>query len=184
MKINKEFGLTSISDLKVFLLYVLDNLRYPVEEETVLLIAGQNTNDITLDYAQCLAELTDTEHVYSDEFEGVRYYMISDKGRATVAELYDALNKGFREKCRSSIARYLSLKKKEITVKSYIETTEEKRFRVNLEAYDKYGDIMKVSLTVNSMAEALEIKNNYDTRPDGVYKGVLFSATGKMDFLS
>lgn len=184
MKINKEFGLTSFTDLKVFILYVLDNLRYPVEEETVLLIAGQNTNDITLDYSQCLAELAKTEHVLTDEFEGVRYYMISDKGRATVAELYDSLNKGFREKCRSSIARYLSLQKREISIGSKIEETEEKRFSVTLFARDKYGEIMRLSLTVNSMAEALEIKNNYDNRPDGVYKGILFSATGKMDFLA
>jgi len=184
MKNNRERGLTSISDIKVFLLYVLDHLRYPVEEETVVYIAAQNTNVISLDYNQCLSELADTEHVYTDEFEGTRYYMISDKGRATVAALYDALDKSFLDRCTSSIARYLSLKKKEISVKSYIESDEAKRFRVHLEAYDKYGDIMQVSLTVNSMAEALEIKNNYDARPDGVYKGILFSATGKMDFLA
>ena len=53
-----------------------------------------------------------------------------------------------------------------------------------LEAFDKYGDLMRTSITVNSMAEAVEIKNNYDTRPDGVYKGILFSVTGKMDFLA
>ena len=181
---NKEYGFTSISDLKIFLLYVLDHLRYPVEEETVLYIAAENTNVISIDYNQCLAELADTEHVYTDEFEGTRYYMISDKGRATVANLYDALDKSFLDRCTSSIARYLSLKKKELTVKSYIEDAEAKRFRVVLEAFDRYGDIMRTSITVNSMAEAVEIKNNYDARPDGVYKGILFSVTGKMDFLA
>lgn len=184
MKNNRERGFASISDLKVFLLYVLDHLRYPVEEETVLYIAAQNTNVISLDYNQCLTELAATEHVYTDEFEGTRYYMISDKGRATVAALYDALDKAFLDRCTASIARYLSLKKKEISVGSSIEETEEKRFKVTLEARDKYGEILNLSLTVNSMAEAIEIKNNYDARPDGVYKGILFSATGKMDFLA
>ena len=184
MKNNKEHGFTSISDLKVFLLYVLDHLRYPVEEETVLYIAAQNTNVISLDYNQCLAELADTEHVLTDEFEGTRYYMISDKGRATVAALYDALDKSFLDRCTASVARYLSLKKKEITVKSFIEDAEAGRFRVTLEASDKYGHLMRTAITVNSMAEAIEIKNNYDMRPDGVYKGILFSVTGKMDFLA
>lgn len=184
MKNSKEYGFSSISDIKVFLLYVLDHLRYPVEEETVLYIVAQNTNVISLDYSQCLTELAKTEHVYTDEFEGTRYYMISDKGRATVAELYDVLDKSFLERCRASIAKYVSLKKKEITVSSFIEPDGAKRFRVNLEAFDKYGDLMRLSITVNSMAEAVEIKNNYDTRPDGVYKGILFSVTGKMDFLA
>jgi hypothetical protein len=43
---------------------------------------------------------------------------------------------------------------------------------------------MKTSLTVNSKAEAEQIKNNYEQKPDGVYRGVLFSATGRIEYLS
>jgi DNA-binding PadR family transcriptional regulator len=147
-------------------------------------IVEENTGDISLDYDACLTELVDSGHLYYDDLGDEKYYMISDKGRATVAELYDVLDKSFLERCRASIAKYVSLKKKEITVSSFIEPDGAKRFRVNLEAFDKYGDLMRLSITVNSMAEAVEIKNNYDTRPDGVYKGILFSVTGKMDFLA
>ncbi len=184
MKKYKEFGLNTITDLKVFLLFLLDNIRYPIEGSTVLSIIEENTDDISLDYEQCLRELADSEHLLFDEVNGEKYYMISDKGRMVASELYDTLDKEFRERSLRSAIKHISLSKSGASIKAYIEITESKRYRVTMEAYDKYGDIMKTSLTVNSHAEAEQIKKNFETKPDGVYRGVLFSATGKIEYLS
>ena len=184
MKRNKKFGLNTITDLKVFLLFLLDNIRYPVDSDTVMSIVSENTDDITLDYQQCLAELVDSEHLLFDEIEGVRYYMISDKGREIAAELYDNLDAGFRERSLRSAIKHLSLSKSEASIKAYIERTDSGRYRVTLEAFDRYGELMKTSLAVNSLAEAEQIKRNFESKPDGVYRGVLFSATGRIEYLS
>lgn len=184
MKKSKEFTLKTITDLKVFLIYILDNIRYPVEETELIKIVEQNTRELSLEYPQCLAQLADSGHILFDEIDGIKYYMIADKGRETASELYDTLDKGFREKALKSVTRYLSLERIETEMHSHIEMTESKRYRVIMEANDKYGDLMRLSLTVNSMAEAEEIKSNFDNRPDGVYRGILFSATGRMDFLA
>lgn len=184
MRKQKEFGLNSITDLKIFLLFLLDNIRYPIDRTTVMSIIEENTDDISLDYDQCLGELTDSGHLLYDEIDGEKYYMISDKGRSVAADLYDDLDKGFRERSLRSAIKHVSLSKSGASIKAYIEETESKRFRVTLEAYDKYGDVMKTSLTVNSKAEAEQIKNNYEQKPDGVYRGVLFSATGRIEYLS
>ena len=42
---------------------------------------------------------------------------------------------------------------------------------------------MKVSVTVNSREEAETIKRNYESKPEGVYRGVLFSVTGRLDYI-
>ena len=55
---------------------------------------------------------------------------------------------------------------------------------MTLEAHDRFGELMQTSLTVNSLAEAEQIKKNYEAKPDGVYRGILFSATGKIEYLS
>ena len=54
MKKRKEFGLNTITDLKIFLLFLLDNIRYPIERTTVMIIIEENIEDIYLDYDQCL----------------------------------------------------------------------------------------------------------------------------------
>ena len=184
MRKQKDFSLNTITDLKIFLLFLLDNIRYPIDRTTVMSIVEENTDDISLDYDQCLGELTDSGHLLFDEIDGEKYYMISDKGRSVAADLYDDLDKGFREKSLRSAIKHVSLSKSGASIKAYIEETEAKRYRVTLEAYDKYGDVMKTSLTVNSKAEAEQIKNNYEQKPDGVYRGVLFSATGRIEYLS
>jgi hypothetical protein len=53
-----------------------------------------------------------------------------------------------------------------------------------MEAHDEYGELMCASLTVSSLTEAESIKRNFLQKPDGVYRGVLFSATGRIEYLS
>ena len=184
MKKNKQFGLNTITDLKVFLLFLLDNIRYPIDRDTLLSIIEENTGEISLDYEQCLGELAASEHLLYDEVDGEKYYMISDKGRAVASELYDDLDAGFRERSLRSAIKHVSLSKSGASIKAFIEQTDSGRYRVTLEAYDRYGDIMKTSLSVNSFAEAEQIKKNFESKPDGVYRGVLFSATGRIEYLS
>ncbi len=184
MRKNKKFELSSTTDIKVFLLFLLDNIRYPIDKSTIMSIIDENVDDMSLDYEQCLGELVDSEHLLYDELEGAAYYMISDKGRAVAAELYDNLDKEFRERSLRSAIKHVSLSKSGASIKSYIEETDSKRYRVTMEAYDKYGDLMKTSLTVNSLAEAEQIKKNFESKPDGVYRGVLFSATGRIEYMS
>ena len=184
MKKHKEFGLNTTTDLKVFLLFLLDNIRYPIDNTTIMSIVAENTDDISLDYEQCLGELSDSGHLIFDSDGGEKYYMISDKGRKVASELYDSLDQGFRERSLRSAIKHISLSKSGASIKAYIEETETHRFRVTMEAYDRYGDVMKASLTVNSRAEAETIKNNFESKPDGVYRGVLFSATGRIEYLS
>lgn len=184
MKKNKDFGLDTTFDIMVFLLFLLDNIRYPIERTTLIEIVSENTEEILLDYDQCLAELVDMGHLLFDEVDGEKYYMISDTGRKVASELYDRLNKEFRERTLRSAIKHISLSESGAHMRAYIEETEEKRHRVTLEAYDSFGELMKTSLTVNSRAEAEQIKRNFEAKPDGVYRGILFSATGKIEYIS
>ena len=181
---KKEFQLNTTTDMKVFLLFLLDNIGYPLEHTTVIEIVQENTDEISLDYDECLRQLVSTGHVLYDEVGTERYYMISDKGRLVAAELYDSLDKGFRERSMRLAIKHISLSKSGAGIKAYITETENKRFRVTLEAFDRYGEIMSTSITVNSLNEAEMIKKNYEAKPDGVYRGVLFSVTGKLEYIS
>ena len=49
MKKTKEFKLSTKTDLKIFVLFLLDNIRYPVDKTTVMSIVAENTNEIIID---------------------------------------------------------------------------------------------------------------------------------------
>lgn len=184
MRRHKDSILKTTTDIKVFLLFLLDNIGYPLEHKTILSIVEENTDDITLDYDESLRMLVKSEHLLYDEFEGERYYRISDKGRMVASELYDSLDKEFRERSLRLAIRHISLSESGARVSSYITETPTKRYKVTMEAFDRYGEVMSTSITVNSRKEAEIIKRNYDAKPDGVYRGVLFSVTGRLEYIS
>ena len=184
MKTPRHRILTTMTDIKVFLLFLLDNIGQPLEQKTIISIVEENTGDISLDYEECLYMLVKSGHLLYDEVFENKYYMISDKGRMVASELYDTLDKSFRERSLRAAIRYISLVDSGARINSYITVTDSKRYRVTMEAFDKYGEVMSTSITVNSRAEAEMIKENYERRPDGVYRGVLFSATGRLGYIA
>lgn len=184
MKKAKDFSLDNTMDMKVFLLFLLDNIGYPLEHDTLIDIVRENTDEISLDYDECLRQLCNSEHILSDDVDGIRFYQISDKGRAVASELYDSLDKNFRERSLRIAIRHVSLSKSGAKINAYITECESGRFKVTLEASDKYGEIMTTTVSVSSKSEAEMIKTNYEAKPDGVYRGVMFSVTGRIGYIS
>ncbi len=173
-----------MTDIKVFLLFLLNNIGYPIDHTSVIGMVSENTEEILIDYDECLRELADDGHLLFDEYNGEKYYMISDTGRMIASELYDNLDKEFRERSLKYAAKYASLSKSGSSVDTAVTELEGKRYRVTLSAFDDRGEIMSTSIVVNSREEAERIRKNFEARPDGVYRGVLFSVTGRMEFLS
>lgn len=171
------------ADIKVFILYILDNIVYPLEYEVIMSIIEENTDDISFDYGECLVALVASGHLEHYEQDGVDYYSISDKGRMVAAELYDTLDKEFLERSLKAAIRYISFTDSGKRINSYITETESRRYRVTMEAFDRFGEVMSVSVTVSSRQEAEHIKEAYLAKPDGVYRGVLFSVTGKIEYM-
>lgn len=180
---EKSYKLKSMTDIKIFLLFVLDTIRYPTSYSTLTKILYENTEAVSIDYEECLGELVDRDHVYFDEFEGERYYMISDKGREVSAELYDTLDPVFRERSIRATMKYLSLERTGTTIHSEILTLPDQRYEVVLSAKDAHGPLFSLRLTVNSHEEAVHVRNNFEERPDGLYRGILFSASGRIGYL-
>ncbi len=181
---KKKFTLSSGTDLKVFLLFLLDEIRYPVDRTTLINIISENTEEIVFDYDATLAALADDGHVWFDELDGERYYMISDTGRLVAKELYDSLDKEFREKSLKCAIKYTSLAKRGAKIESSITETETGRYRVEMKLSDSYGEIFTTAVVVSSRAEAEKIRDNFKAKPEAVHRGILFSLTGRLEFIS
>ncbi len=184
MKKNRETVLNTMMDIKVFLLFLLDNIAHPIDHTTLMTIIMKNVDVLSFDYDECLRELVDDGHLYYDEIDGERYYMISDKGRFVASELYDTLDPEFRERSLRLAIKHISLSDSGASLEATISAAEANRFRVTLVACDKHGEIMRAEIVVNSRAEAERIKQNFENRPDGVYRGIFFAATGRLEYFT
>ena len=181
---SKEYTLKSILEIKIYILFVLDRVRYPIDYATLTEIIFDTTMSVSIDYDTCIRELADDGMLIADEFDGERYYMISDRGREISAELYDTLDPVFREHTETLVMKHLKLARSGARVFSSIQETPDRRFAVTMRATARQGQIMKLELTLPTRAEAEAIRENFELQPDGVYRGVLFAATGRLGYLS
>lgn len=178
-----SFVLESMTDIKVFLLFLLDNIRYPIDRTTLIDIVAENTGEIIFDYEECLRELTDSGHILADEVDGEHYYMISDTGHAVAVELYDSLPADFREQSLRSVARLLSVARDGVHRTSSVSDTPDHKFRVSLAADSSRGEIFSFSVTVPTAAEAEKIRERFAEMPDAVYHGLLVAVTGDVHYV-
>ncbi len=181
---KKKFALRTMTDIKVFILFLLDNIGYPIDHTSVIEMLSENTEEIIFDYDECLRELVDGGHLLFDEFEGEKYYMIADSGRMIASELYDTLDKDFRDKSLRYAAKYTSLSKTGSHIKATVTECEGGRYKVTVEAKNNTGELLSASVTVKSREVAETMKQNYEAKPDSVYRGIMFAMTGRLEFLS
>lgn len=183
MKKQSKFKLRTMTDIKIFLLFLLDHIRYPIAYTTLANIIGENVDEITMDYYECLRDLVDAGHLYYDEADGERYYMISETGGRVAAELYDRLDPDFRAMSIKSAAKYISLADRAASISAVVEELPDKRYEVNISTTDSRGKVFSLSIAASSRGSAERMKKSFEANPDGLYKGILFCLTGELGFL-
>ena len=183
MKKYQDFGLHTTTDLKVFLLFLLDNIRSPIDEESLLYIVEENTDDITLDYTACLIELVASGHLYFDEIDNIKYYMISEKGRMVARELKSDILPSILDRSLSAALRYLNFKKRGIRTRCSVEKTDGDRYLVTCSFIEGETCIFTQSLVVDTMDRAQRMQNNFYERPEAIYRGVLALMAGNVNYL-
>ena len=91
MKRNDTFTLSSLTEIKIFLTYILDYVDRPLDYTTLSRIIMDNVENPSLDYTEALNALSDDGYLCFDEVDGEKYYMITEVGRSLASELYDTL---------------------------------------------------------------------------------------------
>ena len=136
MKKKKAPVLRTMTDIKVFLLYVLDRVSFPMDEITMSYIIVDNAPTFSMEYDEALAMLVESGHIHAEDVEGKTYYIINDLGRMVARELYDTLDPALRERSEACAAKYISLAERGGRVSAAVVPAENGRFFVELEVTD------------------------------------------------
>ena len=173
-----------MTDIKIFMLFMLDHISAPIDHTAFISIVSDSTSELSFDYEEALIQLADSGHIISDEINGEKYYMVSEVGKLVARELYDTLDKKFLEKSIRAAGKYVTLSNRGVSIKTSIKETEDKLFVVKLSASDSSSEFINLSLSVKSRMEAERIKANFESKPESVYRGILFAATGMIEYFS
>ncbi len=169
-------------DIKIFILFLLDEMNYPLTEGVISDIIEENGYVGRFDFAECFSELVERRHIAKSGEGEQAEYMISPLGHNVAAELQGTLHESMREKSRIAALRRLSLFRRGAVPKCTVTANENGTYTVRCEILEKGSPLLDVSLTVLSHAEAELMRSHFSESPEEVMRGILSVLTGKLAY--
>ena len=177
-------------NVKIFVLYLMENINYPLEFSTLNDIVMQTDYVMYLDFAEAFHEMIDMGLILEVEDNGVTYYLVSDKGRGIAQELRSDILSSILDQSLAAALRYLDFKKRGIEGHCSSEKRPDGRYDVTCTFTEKKPgqgtervEIFTTTLAVDSENRAERMKKNFMERPDVIYRGVIALLAGNVNFL-
>lgn len=177
--------LTKHNDIKVFILYLMDRMGYPLDFDDITAIMIQDNITNYFDFAHCFAELEDAGHVEKlpqDEDEPRPKYCVSESGRTISDGLNSILARSIKDRAYRSALRHMSLVKRGAVVDQTIRLDGEGvLFKGTIK--DPKGLQLEVSIRTDNDYQLRRMQEVFDDRPEIVLQGITAILTGDLDFV-
>ena len=171
------------NDIKIFILYLLGSVGYPLDFNTISDIVVQDDFVGYFDFAECFAELVDCGNIEIIHAEPNDLYRITPNGRLVAEQLQSNILGMIREKSLRSAMRVLSFKSRGSDVKCRGEAREDGRYDLKCEIIEKGGPVMELKVVVDSKYQLDRMMTNFDRKPEVVYRGIVSLLTGDINYL-
>lgn len=175
----------SKKNVKIFILYLMENINYPLDYITLNDIIMQTDYVMYLDFAESFNEMLDMGlilEVKGDD-ENTPKFIPSEKGRCVARELNSDILSSVLDKSLACALRYLDFKKRGVETKCYYEKTDDGKYRFTCKMLEKGTEIFSTSIIVDTLLRAEKMKENFLSRPEGIYKATLALLAGNVNFL-
>lgn len=173
----------SKQNVKIFVLYLMENINYPLDFVTINDIVMQTDFVMYLDFAESFHEMLDGGLLAQQEQDGETLYSVTEKGRYVARELKSDLLSSILDSSLARALRYLNFKKRGIVPRCTVEPTEDGRYTVSCTFTEHRQCIFSQSLTVDTQDRALRMKENFYERPEAIYRGVMALMAGNVNYL-
>ena len=173
----------SMNNVKIFILYLMQNVGYPLDFVSINDIVMQTDYVMYLDFAVAFNELLDAGLIVKQEVDGEELYEITDNGKIVATELKSDVLGVILDKALYAALRYLDFKKRGVTVKFDIDPMDDGRFKLTATFVERGECIFSQTIVVDSRQRAEVMKKNYYERPEALYKGVLAILSGNVNYI-
>lgn len=169
--------------IKIFILYLMENINYPLRFETIGDIIMQTDYVMYLDFAECFWELVDTGLIEETQEDGIAYYAVTDKGSFVARELRGAVTSVILHESMEKALSYLDFKRRGVVPRTDIEEASKGRFYIICTLTEKGECIFRQRLKVDTYERAKMIEANFHDRAEAIYRGIHAMMAGKVNYL-
>lgn len=169
-------------DVKVFILYLLNNVGMPLEFNTINDIVLQDEFVRYFDFAICFSELLDNGQIVEHKEGNEILYVISESGKETLESYEGSLFPIIKERALRSALRLISFKINGNRISSEIKEVEN-GYMLNCKIVDNQKTLFSVDVHLNDLQYAEKLRANFDERAEIIYRGSLSLLSGDVNFI-
>lgn len=174
--------------VKIFVLYLLENINYPLDFPTINDIVMQTDYVMYLDFAEGFNEMVDAgliEELPDPSDPTSPLYIITPHGRIVATELKSDILSSILDSSLEQALRYLDFKRRGITTECSIEVLDPKtgECAVHCRMLEKNEVIFDATLRVDSRNRAERMRDNFNSRPEVIFRGYIALMAGNVNFL-
>ena len=175
----------SMNNVKIFVLYLMRNINYPLDFVTINDIVMQNDYIMYLDFAEAFHQMLDGELICEEGVneQGEPLYAVTHKGAMVAEHLKSDLLPSILDKSLTCALRYLDFKRRGITVDCTSERLADGTFDVSFIIKENRKVLWQSTVNVDSEYRSRQMRENFRSRPDVIYRGVVALLTGNVNYL-
>lgn len=177
------FLLRDKTDIKIFVLYLLDNIGCSLDFVTLHDVVVQDEFVGQFDFMECFFELCETGAIAKTEKDGRDHYSLTPSGKDAAEALQSDLLRTIRERALRSARRFLEYQKNGCKAESEVVALEGGKYRLVCKCSDRDGVYMETAVVVDSKHKAELLKLNFDDRSELIYNGIMSLLSGDMNYL-
>ena len=183
------------NEIKIFTLFLLDKIGYPLDYNTIASIVVQDGVVRYFDFADCFFQLLDAGHICradaadpqltldgTDESEQEAQYAITETGRQVAQVLGENLMIRVREQGLRSALRHLSLQKMGAVIDQTYESAGD-GYLYHCSIKDGNGEVLSVNVRLDNKRQLDRVLKNYADRPEVIYRGILALLSGDVNYI-
>lgn len=156
-------------DIKILILYVLDQLPGPVDSLTLSDLVFCDDGIGYFDYSDCLAELVELAQI--TEENGT--YQITEEGHRNVDAVGSTLPYSVRSKARKVTAPLAERMRRAAMIKAQHHAQEDGTYLVELAVSDGVSDILSMSIMAPTEALAETMEKTFRRNAESIYHDVV-----------
>lgn len=173
----------SMNNVKIFVLYLMKNINYPLDFVTINDIVMQTDYVMYLDFAVAFNEMLDSGLIEKTVEEGTEKYSVTQNGAIVASELKSDILSSILDKSLSGALRYLDFKKRGVILKFDIHALDDGRYEIETGFNENGERIFSQTIIVDSLDRAQRMKQNFYERPEALYRGVLALLSGNVNYI-
>ena len=172
-------------NVTVFVLYLMQNVGYPLDFVTVNDIVMQTDYVAYLDFAESFSRMEDgglVEKVGVTD-KGEPTYLVTDKGRTVVESLQSEILPSILEESLTCALRYLDFKRRGVKTSCRSTPNPFGGFDFTCSVTEGETVLLSITLWADTRERAERMEAQFRTHPENTYRATLALMTGNVNYL-